>query len=176
MSDTEPTNYFGTAEMRLLADRVVVRWLGSSICRPLPARAERALTACNSPGRFTSRRGLVSHFTPPTYSLDAGAHRSTSQVIEYVATLTGEFRTLWADGDGKSNRVTPPVIVGDLLGFKFGRVVHHVGIVTRDAGGERPAEFVHVFRRGVVCICPLDDVSWLSRLAVVYRPIAKGAL
>ncbi|MFZ2643466.1 MAG: hypothetical protein WA117_20915 [Verrucomicrobiia bacterium] len=174
MSDPTPANYFGTPEMRALAQTVVARWIGTPFAPH--ARVCRAGVDCvQLAGAFYIETGLVTHFTPPPYSLDAGAHRGTSQVIEYVAGLRNEFRTLWAEGDGKSNRVIPPIILGDLLGFQFGRVVHHVGIVTRDAGGERPAEFIHVFRRGVVCICPMDDVAWLSRLAVVYRPIAKGA-
>ena len=166
-----PRAYFGTPEKIALALAVAQRWLGTPFA-PRTRVCGAGVDCVQLAGAFYIETGLVTHFTPPPYHLDAGAHRETSQVIEYVEALPDKLRLFWAS-DGRDNKEMPPVIIGDLLGFKFGRVIHHVGMVVADAGIGRPTEFIHVFRGGVVCPSPLDDSSWLARLAAVYRPLAR---
>lgn len=162
-----PPDYFGTEEKRALALAVARRWIGTPFV-PFARVCGAGVDCVQLCGAFYIECGLVDHFTPPAYHLDAGSHRETSQVLEYIETLPKKLRLLWASPVGASE--IPPVIIGDLLCFKFGRIVHHVGMVISDAGGPTPPEFLHVFRRGVACACPLDDPAWLSRLVAVYRP------
>jgi len=171
---TPPSAYFGTPEKIALALAVAQRWLGTPFAPRTRVRGA-GVDCVQLAGAFYIETGLVTHFTPPPYHLDAGAHRETSQVIEYVEALPDKLWLFWAS-DGRDNKEMPPVIIGDLLGFKFGRVIHHVGMVVADASIGRPTEFIHVFRGGVVCASPLDDPSWLARLAAVYRPLAPRAV
>ena len=56
---------------------------------------------------------------------------------------------------------------GDLIGFKFGGCVHHLGVVLNAAG-----DFVHVLRNQGVDICNLNDAGYFSRIEKIWRPIA----
>lgn len=61
------------------------------------------------------------------------------------------------------------VMPGDLLGFRIGKIVHHLGIVL-------PASmFIHaMYRHGTICSA-LSDGTWVSRLRAVWRPLTRGA-
>lgn len=76
------------------------------------------------------------------------------------------------DGRSEMKRVTDlrAVRPGDLLGFRIGRVVHHVGILV-EAG-----KFVHVLEHAGTGYGSLSDATWKSRLAAAWRPLgnAKG--
>lgn len=54
---------------------------------------------------------------------------------------------------------------GDLLGFRLGKVVHHLGIYVWKG------EFVHAMDHIGTVISGLDDGTWGSRLVRVWRPI-----
>ena len=55
--------------------------------------------------------------------------------------------------------------VGDLLGFRIGRCIHHLGILIR------PGVFVHALERVGVCEGILADATWEGRLAAIWRPM-----
>ena len=67
-----------------------------------------------------------------------------------------EFARLPADEAGLS--------IGDLLGFRLGKVVHHLGIYI---GGW---QFVHAMDHIGVNIHEIDSAPWCERLAAVWRP------
>lgn len=72
----------------------------------------------------------------------------------------------WADSHSQFESVGPDeIIIGDLLGFRLGRVVHHCGVVCGDG------VFVHAIEGVGVAICPLSDATWRGRLRRVWRPI-----
>ena len=163
-------DYFSSPENIQLALSVAFRWMGTPFA-PRTRVCGAGVDCVQLAGAFYIETGVVTHFTPPPYHLDAGAHLAASQVTAYVEAMPDKFRLLWKY-DGKNSAVILPVIIGDLLGFKFGRVVHHVGVVVNPTGSKHPPEFLHVWRGHVVCSTPLDDPHWLNRLAVVYRPLA----
>lgn len=70
----------------------------------------------------------------------------------------------YVDALGNFSRVDEPQ-PGDLLGFRIGKVVHHLGIALRNR------RFVHCLRGIGVTINSLDDPTWSSRLAVIWRPL-----
>ncbi len=63
-----------------------------------------------------------------------------------------------------SSRSARDVLAGDLLGFRLGRVVHHLGVAL--GGGA----FVHAMEHLGTSISTLEDATYLSRLAVIWRP------
>jgi len=61
--------------------------------------------------------------------------------------------------------VLSQLAVGDLLGFRIGRVVHHLGVSVW------PGVFVHCLKpQGVHCSA-LGDATWLKRLGRAWRPV-----
>lgn len=55
---------------------------------------------------------------------------------------------------------------GDVLGFRIGKCVHHMGILL--SGGR----FIHALDHVGVSISTDQDATWMSRLINVWRPIA----
>lgn len=58
-----------------------------------------------------------------------------------------------------------PLLPGDLVTFRIGRSVHHVGVMVL------PGVFVHATEPTGAQFCPLADPTWRGRLAEVFRPI-----
>lgn len=52
---------------------------------------------------------------------------------------------------------------GDLLGFKVGGCIHHIGICIGK-------NFVHALPTYGVCECRVDDATWLTRIRRIWRP------
>jgi cell wall-associated NlpC family hydrolase len=57
-----------------------------------------------------------------------------------------------------------PITAGDILGFRLGRCIHHLGIALN---GHR---FIHAIDGAGVCIAHTQDATWLSRLVCIWRP------
>ena len=58
---------------------------------------------------------------------------------------------------------------GDLLGFKIGGCVNHVGVLITSEG-----KFVHCLRGPGVLFSNLKDASYQSRLEKVWRPLTTA--
>jgi cell wall-associated NlpC family hydrolase len=88
----------------------------------------------------------------PPYRLDVSAHLDQSVVLE------------WLEDSGYFE-IAPAPEAGALVAFKFGRVVHHVGVLVG------PAEFVHCWKRYGTVKNTLEDPTWSKRLDSVWRPL-----
>jgi cell wall-associated NlpC family hydrolase len=135
---TEARSWLGTpfhAHARYLQVGVDCVWLAAELYRAL---------------------GVLTQPKFPSYAISAGSHLDASKVSKFV------------DASGAFEPV-PPVaanaIAGDLLGFKLGRVIHHVGVVTD------PPRFVHAAAGLGVCEASLQDPLWAKRLSAIWRPI-----
>jgi cell wall-associated NlpC family hydrolase len=74
----------------------------------------------------------------------------------------------WVESSGKFQRVeSGDVQPGDLLGFRIGRCVHHVGVLLNQKG----QHFAHVIEGGPAKLSTLMDATWRSRLEYVWRPV-----
>lgn len=100
--------------------------------------------------------GVLRRFDPPRYTMDGGQHSELSQVCEFLDGSPAFVRVLETPFD---------LQVGDLLCFRMGRVVHHVGVVLTER------TFIHVRQHYSVDQSHLDDPTWRKRLAAVYRPV-----
>lgn len=97
--------------------------------------------------------GHLEMFQPGAYTMDGGHHNSLGQVIG------------WLERNPRFQKVEPPLEVGDLLCFRMGRSVHHVGVVLTER------TFLHVCEGYDVREARIDDPTWRKRLACVYRPV-----
>ena len=84
-----------------------------------------------------------------------------------------QFQSIFGEptGEGLSHPPPPPVGLpvlspGDVVGFRLHKTVHHCGIAVT------PELFAHVLRHSHVCVMPIADAVWLSRLKRIWRPVA----
>jgi hypothetical protein len=56
------------------------------------------------------------------------------------------------------------LLPGDVLAFEIGRCVHHIGVLLPGR------QFAHALEGIGATIATLDDATWISRLANVWRP------
>ena len=121
-------------------------------CVHLPAEIYRALHALSS-------------YDFPDYHLDSGSHADRSLV------------TGWLDGRPDFAPLAPvearlrqgfgaaSLLPGDLLAFRIGKVVHHVGLLLGQA------RFIHCLRHRGVLESDLRDPTYAKRLVCAYRPL-----
>ncbi len=107
--------------------------------------------------RLYIESGFLDKFNPPDYTMDGGLHNELSPVLNWIE-RSGKFQAI-GEGRGAMGKI------GDLLCFRMGRSVHHVGVVLT------PTTFVHVYRGYSVMQSWLDDATWLRRLAAIFRPV-----
>jgi len=60
-----------------------------------------------------------------------------------------------------------PPVAGDLVGFKMGGCVHHLGVMLAEPEGY----FMHCLKGQGTILSLLHDATWLKRLGRVWRPI-----
>lgn len=99
--------------------------------------------------------GVIGEIKLPSYSVGAGLHLTVSAVAECVMG-TGRALSLPLDAE---------IQTGDMLGFKFGRVTHHVGVVTENR------RFVHSLRPNGVSEGMLSDPTFGANLTHIWRAL-----
>jgi cell wall-associated NlpC family hydrolase len=111
-------------------------------CVHLPAEIYRAL-------------GVLPSYGFPDYNLDSGSHADRSLV------------TGWLDGRADFLPLAPveACLAGDLLAFRIGKVVHHVGLLLGQT------RFIHCLRHRGVLESDLRDPTYAKRLVRAYRPL-----
>lgn len=88
--------------------------------------------------------------------------------IAHARFSTSSFVTSYFDArhDFAPVAVSGPLLQGDVLGFRIGRCVHHIGTLLE--GGQ----FIHVLEGTGAMLATLADATWFSRLENVWRPRA----
>ena len=83
-----------------------------------------------------------------------------------------QFQSIFGEPTGEGLSHPPPPLVGlpvlspgDVVGFRLHGTVHHCGLAVT------PELFIHVLRHSAVCVMPINDAVWLSRLKRVWRPV-----
>lgn len=74
----------------------------------------------------------------------------------------------WVDAEPRFEAVPvalSALILGDLIGIRLGRAVHHVGVMVGSGA------FVHALETRGVIISPTADATWRSRITRAWRPI-----
>lgn len=96
---------------------------------------------------------LPENFRVPEGPLDWSLAQTESLIEKFV---DDHLRDYFVSVDG-------PPQAGDLLGFKVGGCIHHLGICLG-------VEFVHCLRHSGVILNRLDDATYLQRLQRIWRP------
>lgn len=97
-------------------------------------------------------------FNPPSYAIDGGNHLALSKIVS------------WIEGSGKFNLIPTadfPVLIGDVLLFRVGKVTHHVGVKVT------ASTFLHALRHRGVIESNVADPTWARRLSCAYRPMEE---
>lgn len=144
--------YFETPERQELLKRVAGLWRGTPFIPHASVRGA-GVDCVHLAAEIYRECGHLDHFKPGNYTMDGGFHNPISQVLTWL-----ELSPRFAEG-------TLPAHTGDLLCFRIGKSVHHVGI----ALSER--HFLHVMRGSTVTIARIDDPTWSKRLTAVFQPI-----
>jgi len=73
----------------------------------------------------------------------------------------------WLDGRREFVRTDPEgdVCAGDLLGFRIGHCISHLGVALG------PAQFIHCLEGPGTVVSSLQDATWLKRCAARWRPV-----
>ncbi len=150
------TSWFANEERSKRLQAEALAWLGTPF---LANSAERGKGAsCQKLASEIYRRVGCCDIEVPAVSM---AHAQFSRV-----SLVEEWM------DGRPEFVRLPAIAalqaGDLLGFRLGRVVHHVGIYLGDG------MFVHAMSQVGTIRSALSDATWGSRLQAAWRPVEEG--
>lgn len=118
--------------------------------------------------------GLMDPFEFPRVPMDFTQHQERSIILEYLrghawrdaqsARLSRIFAEL-----GINERLRGWILPGDLLAFKIGKAVNHLGVALNDH------DFVHCFRPVGVVPGTLKDATFAKRLQTVFRARAQAA-
>jgi hypothetical protein len=87
------------------------------------------------------------------------ARPEDSLVLAYMKTRR-DFKVIPLDRD--------LVLPGDLLSFRLGRVIHHIGIATWFPA---PGCFMHSVEGAGAVFASLSDATWKTRFAQMWRPV-----
>jgi len=144
--------YFETIERQEQLRRVAGLWRGTPFVPH--ARIRGAGVDCvHLAAEIYRECGHLAQFQPGNYAMDGGFHNPLSQVLT------------WLDLSPYFTIGTLPARPGDLLCFRIGQSVHHVGVALS------ARHFLHVMRGSTVTLARTDDPAWSKRLTAVYQPI-----
>lgn len=87
------------------------------------------------------------------YTLDLAGHTGREMITEW---LVESSRFELADGQ---------IRVGDIVTFRIGRSVNHVGVMVSNS------DFVHSIQGRAVRVSTLADTTWSARQALIWRAI-----
>lgn len=158
--------HYDTPEKITALDNEARSWVGTPFWPNSAVKGERGGVSChNLVAAILFATGLPS-FPVPRGSAE-WARANTESIIETGLDALPQFAHVNAPGEPVDMAAILP---GDILGFRIGRCLHHVGIAL--PGGH----FVHALRHAGAHISRLDDGAFLfdkggtPRLLRVWRP------
>ena len=114
--------------------------------------------------------GFMDSFTPPRYTIDAGAHQAESQILDWLSSHR-DFVPVFASAADKED-VLEALLPGDLLVFKIGVSEHHCAVLL----GRK--KFIHA-RAGVSAVVATDSLTdpiYKRCLTFAFRPALQHAI
>lgn len=149
--------YFQSPERVLQIVCEARSWIGTPF-QP-HGRSKRAGVDCvNLVAQCYIATGFIQSFTPPPYRMNGGEYLAASAVEQFIQALG-----IFAQVDPRDPQP------GDCVALRWGRISHHVGIVTR------PPLFVHTYRGVNAFEAGLDDPTIKNRVTALYRPVCISA-
>lgn len=148
------TPFFETPDRIDQLDRVARSWVGTAFCPN--ARIKGGGVSCQMLAAEIYREcgHLPEGGNVPEGPMGWGNAQTESLIAAWIETMPHRF----ADA-------TLPWQPGDLIGFKLGGCVHHLGIALRENC------FVHCLPPDGVKLNRLDDATFLKRISRIWRPV-----
>ena len=128
------------------------RWLGTPF-REYAHICGAGVDCVQPAAALLEEAGLATGLEFPPYSVDFGDYADSSPVLAWF-----KARPEWTAVPAED------IAPGDVLLFRVGRVVNHVGVAL---GGQR---FCHCLRGHGVLISRLDDPTYARRFAIAFSP------
>lgn len=132
-------------------------WLGTPFSANGSTKGERGGVSCQKLIGSIYREVGCADIAIPEAPMCHWKFSRESLIEKFMATIPDRVALL---EEGRPTRDLQP---GDLLGFRLGQCVHHLGIALS------LTTFVHCMTRAE--IAHLTDPTWLSRYACAWRPI-----
>ena len=129
---------------------IALSWVGTPFFPHMARKGIGADCVTQALAIFQEAGLLPSGIKFPDYNLADGDHLSESTVLKWLE-LTNWFTRC------------DTIDVGDLITFRIGKVVHHVGVAV-DA-----VQFVHNIRGYGSILSRIDDSTWSKRLVSIFR-------
>lgn len=101
----------------------------------------------------------------PAYNLEETLHRHDSRLEIFLDTYPRVFRIAKFHEDQKDKFKNLRLLPGDMLGFRIGNGMHHLGL---SLGGKK---FIECRQKWGTIESWLDDGTYEFRLLAVYRPV-----
>lgn len=141
-------------------ERTASEWVGTPFVANSRAKGRRGGVSCQMLAeQIYIESGLNLPFRVPSASMKWSDVSKESIIEKFLTDQTNVFLTL-------ENAIKSDIIPGDLIGFKIGGCVHHMGIAL--AGGR----FIHTMRGIGTTICMISDPTYASRITKIWRPIS----
>jgi len=160
-------SWFNTPARIAKLDTVAASWLGTRWAQNSQVKGPGGGVSCHlGPDAILRECGFPLPFSSPPGPAGWSLHNNDS-LIEAFLDSRPEFASLLPLSVPSSSLPAPrpPLLPGDLLGFKVGRCVHHLGLVLQGNN------FIHVWRQTGVIRSTLADSTYASRLVRIWRPL-----
>ena len=150
-------SFFSNPDRVAVLQFAAATWIGTPFM-PNAAVKGAGVSCQKLVGSIYKESGVIGReFNIPEGPMD-WSHAHTDSLISAFMLLQGNFTAV--------EPVVAAALPGDLLGFKIGGCVNHVGVLITSEG-----KFVHCLRGPGVLFSNLKDASYQSRLEKLWRPI-----
>lgn len=150
-----PPTWFNSFDRLEMLGFAMLHWIGTPFL-PNSCAVGRGVSCQKLAAAIYREAGFID-VDPPEVPMNHARFSRESLVVPWLATRPEFVRV--PDEPGTE------VLVGDLLGFKIGETVHHLGIVSGNS------QFFHVIEGGTAGFASIADPTWGRRLAVIWRPV-----
>ena len=148
--------WFNTPERVSALQQEIVRWLGTPFVPNSAERGPRGGVSCQKlVAEIYFAIGFCHRLPIPDVPM-AHARANRDSLVEKFMALRPEFERMPAFAK---------VLPGDLLGFRIGKTIHHLGVAIEKS------QFVHAVEGLGVVTSQLSDPTWFGRLAAIWRPL-----
>lgn len=130
-------------------------WVGTPFCPN--AKIRGGGVSCQMlAGEIYRECGFFTDELIPEGPMDWGNASTESLIARWVESLPGKFN------ERNVHDVRYP---GDLIGFKLGGCVHHLGVMLTGN------KFIHCLPKAGVMLNRIDDATFLKRVSRIWRPV-----
>lgn len=150
--------WFNTQERIDALEDAAASWVGTPFVANSRVKGPRGGVSCQMlAAQLYTESGFPLPFAVPAASMRWSRVSRVSQIAEFIE-ANGGFQPV---ADLTLTTIQP----GDLLGFKIGGCVHHMGVALTDG------RFIHTMRKVGTRIYRLADPTYCNRMEHVWRPV-----